>query len=249
MERKAVPWKNVSPEMEQIQFIKSWEQGRESFVELCRAFDISRKTGYKRIRRFKSWGWEGLGDQSRAPHSHPNRTELAVAERIITARLEHPTWGPKKLVAWLRSREPDVPWPAPSTMGDLLDRAGLVQRRKGRRRSAPWSQPLATAEHPNHLWCTDFKGCFRAGNGVRVDPLTLVDADSCYLLVCNGLQRPREPEVRRILERAFSGFRASYNEERSHEACPRPSGTERRNAPIRPKWSPRSARPGPRCEE
>jgi len=124
MERKAVPWKNVSPEMEQIQFIKSWEQGRESFVELCRAFDISRKTGYKRIRRFKSWGWEGLGDQSRAPHSHPNRTELAVAERIITARLEHPTWGPKKLVAWLRSREPDVPWPAPSTMGDLLGRAG-----------------------------------------------------------------------------------------------------------------------------
>jgi len=203
MRRKAVPWKNVSPEIEQAQFIKSWEQGRESFLELCQAFDISRKTGYKRVQRFKSLGWDGVGDQSRAPHSHPNRTDRGVAERIITARLDHPTWGPKKVVAWLRNREPDVPWPAPSTAGDLLDRAGLVQRRKGRRRSAPWSQPLVTAEHPNDLWCIDFKGWFRTGNGERVDPLTVVDAASRYLLVCHGLERPRGPEVRRVMERAF----------------------------------------------
>ena len=125
MGRKAVPWKNVSPEMEQVQFIKSWEQGRESFVGLCRAFDISRKTGYKRVQRFESWGWEGLGDLSRAPHSHPNQLERGGANRIVTARLEHPTWGPKKLVAWLRDREPGVSWPAPSTAGSLLD-WGLV---------------------------------------------------------------------------------------------------------------------------
>ena len=206
MRGKAVPWKNVSPEMEQIQFIESWEQGRKSFVELCRAFDISRKTGYKRVRRFKAWSWEGLGDQSRAPHNHPNQTEGAVAERIIAARLEHPTWGPKKLVAWLRNREPEAPWPAHSTAGDLLDRAGLVQRRKGRRRSAPWSQPLVTAESPNDLWCIDFKGWFRTGNGVRVDPLTLADAASRYLLVCHGLERPRGPEVRRVMERAFREY-------------------------------------------
>ena len=206
MGRSAVPWKNVSPEMEQIQFIERWQEGRVSFVALCRTFGISRKTGYKRIQRFETWSWEGLGDLSRAPHRHPNRTDRAVVERIITARREHPTWGPKKLVAWLRNREPDAPWPAPSTAGDLLDRAGLVQRRKGRRRSAPWSQPLATAEHPNDLWCIDFKGWFRTGDGVRVDPLTLVDAASRYLLVCDGLQRPRGPEVRRIMERAFREY-------------------------------------------
>ena len=162
MGRSAVPWKNVSPEMEQIQFIKRWQEGRVSFVALCRTFGISRKTGYKRIQRFEAWSWEGLGDLSRAPNSHPNRTEQAVVDRIIAARLEHPTWGPKKLVAWLRNREPDAPWPAPSTAGDLLDRAGLVHRRKGRRRSAPWSQPLATPEHPNDLWCISFTGWVRA---------------------------------------------------------------------------------------
>ena len=206
MGRKAVPWKNVSPEMEQIQFIQRWQQGRVSFVALCRAFGISRKTGYKRVQRFEAWSWEGLGDLSRAPNSHPNRTERGVTERIITARQAHPTWGPKKLVAWLRDREPDVPWPAPSTVGDLLDRAGLVQRRRGRRRSAPWSQPLATAEHPNDLWCIDFKGWFRTGNGVRVDPLTVADAASRYLLVCQGLQRPRGFQVRQVMERAFREY-------------------------------------------
>ncbi len=203
MRRKAVPWKKVSPEMEQIQFIKNWEQGSESFVELCRKFGISRKTGYKRVQRFNAWSWDGLGDLSRAPHSRPNRTDEAVTERVIAARLEHPTWGPKKLVAWLRNREPGVQWPAHSTAGDLLDQAGLVQRRKGKRRSAPWSQPLAPAEDPNDLWCIDFKGWFRTGNGERVDPLTVVDAASRYLLVCHGLERPRGPEVRRVMERAF----------------------------------------------
>ena len=99
MGRKAVPWKNVSPDLEQIRFIQRWQEGGVSFVDFCRAFDISRKTGYKRIQRFETWSWEGLRDLSRAPHSHPNRTERAVAERIIAVRRERPTWGPKKLVA------------------------------------------------------------------------------------------------------------------------------------------------------
>ena len=123
-------------------------------MELCRSFGISRKTGYKRVQRFQVWGWDGMGDLSRAPHEHPNRTEGAVVESLILARRNHPTWGPKKLVAWLRDREPcpyGEGWPAPSTVGDLLDRAGLVHRRKQRRQTAPWSQPFAPAERPNDL--------------------------------------------------------------------------------------------------
>ena len=125
-----MPWSNASPEMEQIRFIQRWERGGESFLDLCRAFSISPKTGYKRVHRFQTWGWDGLGDLSRAPHQHPNQTERPVVERLVIARQEHPTWGPKKLIAWLRGQEPLVPWPAPSTAGDLLDRAGLVNRRK-----------------------------------------------------------------------------------------------------------------------
>ena len=204
--RKVVPWKRTSPEVERIRFIKRWETGGETFVELCRAFGVSRKTGYKRVHRFQAWGWDGLGDLSRAPHQHPNQTEWAVAESLIAARQAHPTWGPKKLVAWLRNREPWVPWPAPSTVGGLLDRAGLVRRRNRRRRTPPWSQPFVQAEQPNDLWCIDFKGWFRTGNGVRVNPLTVEDAASRYLVVCHGLRQPRGSEVRPVLERAFREY-------------------------------------------
>jgi transposase InsO family protein len=206
LRRKVVPWKSASPETEQIRFIQRWETGGETFVELCRAFGISRKTGYKRVQRFRAWGWDGLGDRSRAPHQHPNQTERMAEERLIAARQAHSTWGPKKLVAWLRAQEPRVPWPAPSTAGDLLDRAGLVRRRLRRRQAAPWSQPFARAEHPNDVWAIDLKGWFRTGDGVRVDPLTVADAASRYFLVCHGLRQPRGPEVRRVLERAFREY-------------------------------------------
>ena len=139
--REVVPWKITSPEREQIRFIQRWETGGETFVELCRAFGVSRKTGYKRVHRFQAWGLDGLGDLSRAPHQHPNQTEWAVAEQLIAARQAHPTWGPKKLVAWLKDRQPrpdaNRGWPAPSTVGDLLNRAGLVRRRKRCRQTAP----------------------------------------------------------------------------------------------------------------
>jgi transposase InsO family protein len=204
--REVVPWNNASPEVEQVRFIQRWDRGGVTFLELCRAFGISRKTGYKRVQRFQLWGWDGLGDLSRAPHQHPNQTGRAVAERLIAARQAHPTWGPKKLVAWLKDRQPWVPWPAPSTVGDLLDRAGLVRRRKRRRQTAPWSQPFVQAEQPNDLWCIDFKGWFRTGDGVRVDPLTVEDASSRYLLACHGLRQPRGSEVRPVLERTFREY-------------------------------------------
>lgn len=204
--RKVVPWSNASPEVEQIRFIQRWQRGGETFLETCRAFGISPKTGYKKVQRFQAWGWDGLGDLSRAPRHHPNQTVRQVVERLIMARHEHPTWGPKKLAAWLRGQEPLVLWPAPSTVGDLLDRAGLVRRRKRRRRTAPWSQPFVQAEQSNDLWCIDFKGWFRTGNGVRVNPLTVADAASRYLLVCHGLRQPRGSQVRPVLERAFREY-------------------------------------------
>ena len=107
-----LPWKETSPETEQMRFIERWQGGEVTFVELCRRFGVSRKTGYKRVGRFQSYGWGGLGDRSRTPRRHPNATPHAAAERLITAKREHPTWGPKKLVAWLRTMEPEGCWPA-----------------------------------------------------------------------------------------------------------------------------------------
>ena len=169
-------------------------------------FGISRKTGYKRINRFKEYGYDGLGDRSSAPHSHPNATSPEVTRELIEAKRAHPTWGPKKLVAWLRAEAAEAPWPAPSTSGAILDRAGLVKRRRRRRSTAPWSEPFIEAVDANDVWCIDFKGWFRTGDGKRVDPLTVQDAASRYLLACAGLDQPRTPQVRRVLDRSFREY-------------------------------------------
>ena len=201
-----MPWKDSSSACEQRMFIASWLTGEETLSQLCRLFQISRKTGYKRINRFKEYGDEGLGDLSRAPHCHPNATGSQVKRQLIEVKQSHPTWGPKKVVAWLRAQVPHVCWPAPSTVGDILNRAGLVKRRHRRRRTSPWSQPFTEAIHANDVWSMDFKGWFRTGDGMRIDPLTVQDAASRYLLACSGLTRPRRPQVRRVLQRVFRQY-------------------------------------------
>ena len=203
MRREVVPWKSTNPEVEQIRFIERWEsEGEDILGAVPSLWDQPED----RLQTSPAFPGLGLGDLSRAPHRHLNQTRREVVERLIVVRQEHPTWGPKKLVAWLRDRDSETHWPAPSTVGELLDQAGLVRRRKGRRRTAPWSQPFTQAEQPNDLWCIDFKGWFRTGNGVRVDPLTVEDASSRYLLACHGLRQPRGPQVRRVLERAFREY-------------------------------------------
>ena len=187
MRSHAMPWKDSSAACEQRLFIETWLRGEETVSQLCRRFQISRKTGYKRINRFRECGDEGLGDLSRAPRRHPNATSSVVARQLIEVKQAHPTWGPKKVVAWLRAQVPHVCWPASSTAGEILNRAGLVKRRHRRRRTSPWSQPLTEAIDANDVWCMDFKGWFRTGDGMRIDPLTVQDAASRYLLACSGL--------------------------------------------------------------
>ena len=201
-----MPWKESSAACEQRVFIEMWLTGEESVSGLCRLFEISRKTGHKRINRYEEYGFEGLGDRSSAPHTHPNATSPEVVRRLIEAKRVNPTWGPKKLVDWLRAEDPEVVWPAPSTAGEILDRAGLVKRRRRRRRSSAWSEPFTEAVHPNDVWSVDFKGWIRTKDGTRVDPLTMQDASSRYLLACRGLTQPRTAQVHRVMDRAFSKY-------------------------------------------
>ena len=201
-----LPWKETSAESERLRFIRWWKEGEETVAELSRQFGISRKTAHKMIARYAAEGEGGLLDRSRAPYQHPNATPPELVDRIIEMKRAHLTWGPKKVIGRLRLIEPQTPWPAPSTAGMLLDRAGLVKRRRRRRRSAPWSEPFSDAEMPNDVWAIDFKGWFRTADGARIDPLTAQDAASRYLLVCAGLERPTGPEVRQVLERTFRTY-------------------------------------------
>ena len=201
-----MPWKHTSVSDEQVRFITAWQQGAVSFAALCRQFGISRKTGYKRLHRFRDCGWDGLGDRSRAPHHHPRQVPSAIVAALLAAKRAHPTWGPRKLIPWLRAQDPHTPWPAPSTAGRLLARAGLVRQRRRTRRTVPWDPPFAPAIQPNDVWCMDFKGWFRTSDGQRCHPLTVVDAASRALLVCQALTAPTTAQVRPVLEHAFRTY-------------------------------------------
>jgi transposase InsO family protein len=95
-----------------------------------------------------------------------------VADAILARRRARPHWGPKKLKAVLMQRQPTQAWPAARTIGDLLQRQGLVPARGRRRAAVPVAQPFLPATAANQRWCIDFKGWFRTRDGQRCDPLT-----------------------------------------------------------------------------
>lgn len=201
-----MPWKETSVMDERIQFTADWLSGQYSKRALCEAYGISRPTGDKWLHRYQQLGAAGLQDQSRAPQRHPNAVPTRLVEQIVQAKLAHQSWGPKKVMDWLRREQPRVPWPADSTAGEWLKRAGLVRPRKRRRRVAAMSQPLSHASGPNAVWSADFKGDFKLGNGRRCYPLTVSDNHSRYLLACRGLSRPSYAEVQPWFEWVFREY-------------------------------------------
>jgi putative transposase len=122
---------------ERISFIDKHLSGDWTMTELCGAYGISRKTGYKWVERYRVGGRSGLSERSRAPRVHGLATPEHLAEAIVGLRRERPTWGPRKIIAKLSQREPGVEWPAVSTAGDILKRSGLVGAALSAWRAAP----------------------------------------------------------------------------------------------------------------
>lgn len=201
-----MPWKVSGVVESRRLFVVEWLSENWTMTELCGRHGISRQAGYKVLARYEQAGWEGLEERSRAPWRHPNQTPMAIEEQIVELRQEHMRWGPRKLKAVLARRQPQVLWPAASTMGELLRREGLVIARKKRRRVDPYTAPFAAADAPNRVWCGDFKGWSRTQDGARIDPLTISDACSRYLLRCQAVEKAHTPRVQPIFEAAFREY-------------------------------------------
>src|ERR1051326_7553714 len=201
-----MPWKTSSVMEEKLRFVFEYEQGHWSMTELCQRYEIARETGYVWIRRYRERGLDGLVEQSRAAGRHANQTPGEIEQKVLELRQAHMRWGPRKLKRILERDEPGRVWPAASTIGTLLKREGLVVARRKRRRTAPYSEPLAHADGPNRVWCADFKGWFRSGDGRRIDPLTISDAHSRYLLKCQAVAKTDTARVQAIFEAAFREY-------------------------------------------
>jgi putative transposase len=198
---EAMPWKESKTMDLRVQLIRDYQEGL-GIAELAAIYEVSRKTIYKWLARHDTAGIVGLTDRSRAPLHHPNRVSEEMVGHIIAARHRW-RWGPRKLRVKLAAAHPHLPWPAESTIGEVLKRAGLTHWRKPRIRTPPYGQPFASVAQPNQTWCADFKGWFRTADGTRCDPLTITDAHSRYLLRCPIVEKADTPHVAAIFDAAF----------------------------------------------
>ena len=161
-----MPWNQTSPMDQRTQFIADYLRRTFSITELCDRYQISRKTGYKWIDRYLTLGPAGLDEHSRRPRHCPRETPERVVEAILEARRRHPHWGAKKLLTIVGKRHPDWPWPHRATIYDILNRHGLVATKKRRRPVGHPGKPNTRIESPNQVWCADFKGHFKTGDGI-----------------------------------------------------------------------------------
>jgi putative transposase len=201
-----MPWKAVSAvELREEFAIKVVCEGLE-MAEACRQFGISRPTGYKWLRRYEAAGKNGLVDRPRAPLRIPHKTPEDIEAHVVWMRERYPTWGPKKLRALLLRHQPGIDWPAASTMGEILERRGLIVPRPVRRRAAPYTQPLRHAVAPSDVWSIDFKGQFLLRNGKLCYPLTVTDNATRMLLECYALESTRTDLVMPRMIKLFERF-------------------------------------------
>jgi putative transposase len=175
---------------ERLRFVARLLEG-EKMTELCREFEISRKTGYKIFQRYKDLGLEGLTDRSRRPFRQANKLPMQIETLIVQLKREHPGWGAPKIREKLRRRHDDVQTPAISTVHAVLDRHGLVKHGRKRRYKAQGTG-LSQPRRPNDLWCADYKGEFMLGDRRYCYPLTITDFASRYLLSCEALGSTQE---------------------------------------------------------
>jgi putative transposase len=189
---------------ERLRFVARLLEG-EKMAPLCAEFGISRKTGYKIFDRYKDCGVTAFTDRSRRPYRQANRLPAPIEATIVRLKREYPGWGAPKIREKLRQQVTGLHLPAISTVHAVLDRHGLVHRRR-HRRPEPSPTALSRPTEPNALWCADYKGEFMLGNRRYCYPLTITDFASRYLLTCEALSTTQETFAFTAFDRTFREF-------------------------------------------
>jgi transposase InsO family protein len=173
-----MPWKESTTMSERSKFIEQAKVEGTNMSALCRELGISRKTGYKWLKREKEGGVGGIEDRSRRPKQSPQRTEAKMEREVLGVRSEHPVWGGRKIKRVLEDRKIEGV-PAASTITAILGRYNQIDAQEAQKHKPfqrfEWAQP-------NELWQMDFKGYFALSTGGYCHPLTVIDDHSRFLL-------------------------------------------------------------------
>jgi putative transposase len=199
-----MPWKECHVMDERIRFVARLLEG-EKMTPLCAEFGLSRKTGYTLFNRYKDCGVAAFTDRSRRPYRQANRLPPQLEAVIVRLKREYPGWGAPKIREKLRRQSTTPQLPAISTVHAVLDRHGLVKRRR-RRRPGATGTALSRPTEPNALWCADYTGEFMLGDRRSCYPLTITDFASRFLLTCEARSTTQETFAFTVFERTFKEF-------------------------------------------
>ncbi|HWR67373.1 MAG TPA: IS481 family transposase [Bellilinea sp.] len=197
-----MPWKENTTMSQKQGFILQAKGENRNISALCREYGISRKTGYKWLKREAEDGVEGLVEHSRKPHHSPNQTQEHIEERVLAVRKEHPAWGGRKIrKVLLNAGYGQVP--AASTITAILHRESRIDPTEAHKHK-PYQR--FEKERPNELWQMDFKGYFRLEAGGYCHPLTVLDDHSRFLIGLRACANERFETVQTQLIRLFRQF-------------------------------------------
>ena len=156
-----MPWNQVSIVEQRLRFLIEASQRTETISDLCRRYGVSRKTGYKWLKRYQQCGTlAALKDQPRRPPRSPRRTSAERAERVLAVR-DQKGWGADKIAYVLKHEGMELP---AITVHRILKRHGRIK---------PESAVRLTGKRfargsCNELAQMDFKGDYRLAGGGSV---------------------------------------------------------------------------------
>lgn len=119
-------------------------------------------------------GLEGIEEESRRPRVSPEALKEVQVCEIVRIKQRHQHWGPKKIMELYRREHGEVP--SMSSFKRVLERAGLVEKRRERKAAEGgriWSGHRGL--EANAVWTVDFKGWWYDTHGQRCEPLTVRD--------------------------------------------------------------------------
>lgn len=189
------------------EFILKWLSGDTNFSQLCRESNITRRTGYRYVDKFKHYGMEGLENRSTRPHTSPNETPKEIVDKIIKLRTTGQTKGDgaKKILWYLEQHGIYKNLPSRSTVSKILKKNGLIPERKKRKRVEP-RHPIFDPKEPNEVWSADFKGQFKLKNGETCYPLTICDSKTRMILAIKGMRSTSFESTKKAYKRVFKQY-------------------------------------------
>jgi len=194
-----MPWKEVTTLSERIEFIQKALEFGSIMAELCRQYGISRKTGYKWLKRYFEAGPEGLVDQTRRPHGHPRHTSEAMETLVVWVRANYAGWGGRKIKGWLEQHEiMDIP--SASTITQILRRNGVLDLSESRKHRPAKRFEMET---PNVLWQMDYKGKVQTLEGRACYPLAVLDDASRFLLTLTACPNQTQTTIQNTMTKVF----------------------------------------------